>query len=136
MSRIKFPPCVLSGERPVAANRQRVRGIGLAVSVGWRKYGRRYYRFPVCRAGSCTLTVHAPAVAERGGDAFDEDDMPLPRCMFCWSDVELNVIVARSVLETGEQRGCRDDRQGGAGDVRAGRNTTVGLTGYSATHRI
>ena len=47
-----------------------------------------------------TLTVHAPAVAEEVEDAFEEDDMPLPALhVLLVEDIELNVIVARSVLE-------------------------------------
>lgn len=47
-----------------------------------------------------TLTVHAPAVAEEIEDAFEEDDMPLPALnVLLVEDIELNVIVARSVLE-------------------------------------
>ncbi|WLI75623.1 aerobic respiration two-component sensor histidine kinase ArcB [Kosakonia sp. H02] len=47
-----------------------------------------------------TLTVHAPAVAEEVDDAFKEDDMPLPALhVLLVEDIELNVIVARSVLE-------------------------------------
>ncbi len=52
-------------------------------------------------AGSIfTLTVHAPAVAEEVDDAFEDDDMPLPALhVLLVEDIELNVIVARSVLE-------------------------------------
>ncbi len=47
-----------------------------------------------------TLTIHAPSVAEEVDDAFDEDDMPLPALnVLLVEDIELNVIVARSVLE-------------------------------------
>ena len=46
------------------------------------------------------LTIHAPSVAEEVDDAFDEDDMPLPALnVLLVEDIELNVIVARSVLE-------------------------------------
>lgn len=47
-----------------------------------------------------TLTVHAPAVAEEIEDAFEDDEMPLPALnVLLVEDIELNVIVARSVLE-------------------------------------
>lgn len=46
------------------------------------------------------MTIHAPSVAEEVDDAFDEDDMPLPALnVLLVEDIELNVIVARSVLE-------------------------------------
>ncbi len=52
------------------------------------------------KGSTFTLTVHAPAVAEEVEDAFDEDDMPLPALhVLLVEDIELNVIVARSVLE-------------------------------------
>jgi two-component system aerobic respiration control sensor histidine kinase ArcB len=44
--------------------------------------------------------VHAPAVAEEVEDTFENDDMPLPALhVLLVEDIELNVIVARSVLE-------------------------------------
>ncbi|VFS59479.1 Aerobic respiration control sensor protein ArcB [Kluyvera cryocrescens] len=44
--------------------------------------------------------MHAPAVAEEVEDAFEEDEMPLPALhVLLVEDIELNVIVARSVLE-------------------------------------
>lgn len=47
-----------------------------------------------------TLTVHAPAVAEEVEDMLTEDEMPLPALnVLLVEDIELNVIVARSVLE-------------------------------------
>lgn len=53
------------------------------------------------------LTVHAPAVAEEVEDAFDDDEMPLPALhVLLVEDIELNVIVARSVLE---KLGCSVD---------------------------
>lgn len=46
-----------------------------------------------------TLTVHAPSVAEEVEDTLD-DDMPLPALhVLLVEDIELNVVVARSVLE-------------------------------------
>lgn len=51
--------------------------------------------------GSCfTLTVHAPAVDEPTVIDHEEDDLPLPALhVLLVEDIELNVIVARSVLE-------------------------------------
>ncbi len=51
--------------------------------------------------GSCfTLTVHAPAVDEPVLIDNDEDELPLPALhVLLVEDIELNVIVARSVLE-------------------------------------
>ena len=47
-----------------------------------------------------TLTIHAPAVAEEVDDAYTDDEMPLPALhVLLVEDIELNVIVARSVLE-------------------------------------
>ncbi|AJZ91370.1 aerobic respiration two-component sensor histidine kinase ArcB [Cedecea neteri] len=47
-----------------------------------------------------TLTVHAPSVAEEVEDTLEDDDMPLPALhVLLVEDIELNVIVARSVLE-------------------------------------
>ncbi len=52
------------------------------------------------KGSTFTLTIHAPSVAEEADDAFDEDDMPLPALnVLLVEDIELNVIVARSVLE-------------------------------------
>lgn len=46
------------------------------------------------------LTVQAPRVAEEVEDTLDDDDMPLPALhVLLVEDIELNVIVARSVLE-------------------------------------
>jgi two-component system aerobic respiration control sensor histidine kinase ArcB len=46
------------------------------------------------------LSVRAPAVAEEVEDTFDHDAMPLPALhVLLVEDIELNVIVARSVLE-------------------------------------
>ncbi|PWC13123.1 aerobic respiration two-component sensor histidine kinase ArcB [Brenneria roseae subsp. americana] len=51
--------------------------------------------------GSCfTLTVTAPSVDENIGKADADDDMPLPALhVLLVEDIELNVVVARSVLE-------------------------------------
>ncbi|WP_435928876.1 aerobic respiration two-component sensor histidine kinase ArcB [Dryocola sp. BD613] len=47
-----------------------------------------------------TLTVQAPRVAEEVEDTLEDDDMPLPALhVLLVEDIELNVIVARSVLE-------------------------------------
>lgn len=52
------------------------------------------------KGSTFTLTIRAPSVAEEVDDAFDEDDMPLPALnVLLVEDIELNVIVARSVLE-------------------------------------
>lgn len=46
------------------------------------------------------LTVHAPSVAEEVEDMLDDDEMPLPALhILLVEDIELNVVVARSVLE-------------------------------------
>nr|WP_314424527.1 aerobic respiration two-component sensor histidine kinase ArcB [uncultured Erwinia sp.] len=51
--------------------------------------------------GSCfTLTLNAPRVAEEVEDEQPEDDLPLPALhVLLVEDIELNVVVARSVLE-------------------------------------
>ncbi|MBK0002794.1 MULTISPECIES: aerobic respiration two-component sensor histidine kinase ArcB [Erwiniaceae] len=51
--------------------------------------------------GSCfTLTLSAPRVAEEVEDEQPEDDLPLPALhVLLVEDIELNVVVARSVLE-------------------------------------
>ena len=47
-----------------------------------------------------TLTVQAPRVADEVEDTLEDDDMPLPALhVLLVEDIELNVIVARSVLE-------------------------------------
>ncbi len=52
------------------------------------------------KGATFTLTVHAPAIAEEVEDTLAEDDMPLPALnVLLVEDIELNVIVARSVLE-------------------------------------
>ena len=77
-------------------------GIGLAVSKRLAKnMGGEYDVSSQAGKGSIfTLTVHAPAVAEEIEDAFEDDEMPLPALnVLLVEDIELNVIVARSVLE-------------------------------------
>ncbi len=77
-------------------------GIGLAVSRRLAKnMGGDITVSSEPGSGSVfTLTIHAPAVAEEVEDAFDDDDMPLPALhVLLVEDIELNVIVARSVLE-------------------------------------
>ncbi|EFH7632036.1 aerobic respiration two-component sensor histidine kinase ArcB [Escherichia coli] len=77
-------------------------GIGLAVSRRLAKNmgGDITVTSEQGKGSSFTLTIHAPSVAEEVDDAFDEDDMPLPALnVLLVEDIELNVIVARSVLE-------------------------------------
>ncbi|HBJ6069985.1 TPA: aerobic respiration two-component sensor histidine kinase ArcB [Escherichia coli] len=77
-------------------------GIGLAVSRRLAKNmgGDITVTSEQGKASTFTLTIHAPSVAEEVDDAFDEDDMPLPALnVLLVEDIELNVIVARSVLE-------------------------------------
>ncbi|ENF18066.1 aerobic respiration control sensor protein ArcB [Escherichia coli P0304816.11] len=77
-------------------------GIGLAVSRRLAKNmgGDITVTSEQGKGSTFTLTIHAPSVAEKGDDAFDEDDMPLPALnVLLVEDIELNVIVARSVLE-------------------------------------
>ena len=71
-------------------------GIGLAVS---RRLAKNMGGDHVL-SSSIIVLIHAPSVAEEVDDAFDEDDMPLPALnVLLVEDIELNVIVARSVLE-------------------------------------
>ena len=77
-------------------------GIGLAVSRRLAKNmgGDITVTSEQGKGSTFTLTIHAPSVAEEVDDAFDEDDMPLPALnVLLEEDIELNVIVARSVLE-------------------------------------
>lgn len=77
-------------------------GIGLAVSRRLAKNmgGDITITSEQGKGSTFTLTIHAPSVAEEVDDAFDEDDMPLPALnVLLVEDIELNVIVARSVLE-------------------------------------
>ncbi|MCS1974816.1 aerobic respiration two-component sensor histidine kinase ArcB [Escherichia coli] len=77
-------------------------GIGLAVSRRLAKNmgGDITVTSEQGKGSTFTLTIYAPSVAEEVDDAFDEDDMPLPALnVLLVEDIELNVIVARSVLE-------------------------------------
>ncbi|EJA8113738.1 aerobic respiration two-component sensor histidine kinase ArcB [Escherichia coli] len=77
-------------------------GIGLAVSRRLAKNmgGDITVTSEQGKGSTFTLTIHAPSIAEEVDDAFDEDDMPLPALnVLLVEDIELNVIVARSVLE-------------------------------------
>lgn len=77
-------------------------GIGLAVSRRLAKNmgGDITVTSEQGKGSTFTLTIHAPSVAEEVDDAFDEDDMSLPALnVLLVEDIELNVIVARSVLE-------------------------------------
>ncbi|HCN4633088.1 aerobic respiration two-component sensor histidine kinase ArcB [Escherichia coli] len=77
-------------------------GIGLAVSRRLAKNmgGDITVTSEQGKGSTFTLTIHAPSVAEEVDNAFDEDDMPLPALnVLLVEDIELNVIVARSVLE-------------------------------------
>ncbi|HCO6003861.1 TPA: aerobic respiration two-component sensor histidine kinase ArcB [Escherichia coli] len=77
-------------------------GIGLAVSRRLAKNmgGDITVTSEQGKGSTFTLTIHAPSVAEEVDDAFDEDDMPLPALnVLLVEDIELNVIVASSVLE-------------------------------------
>ena len=77
-------------------------GIGLAVSRRLAKNmgGDITVTSEQGKGSTFTLTIHAPSVAEEVDDAFDEDDMPVPALnVLLVEDIELNVIVARSVLE-------------------------------------
>ncbi len=77
-------------------------GIGLAVSRRLAKNmgGDITVTSEQGKGSTFTLTIHAPSVAEEVDDVFDEDDMPLPALnVLLVEDIELNVIVARSVLE-------------------------------------
>ncbi len=101
MSWIKSLPCITvkdsHGGKPATGT-----GIGLAVSRRLAKNmgGDITVTSEQGKGSTFTLTIHAPSVAEEVDDAFDEDDMPLPALnVLLVEDIELNVIVARSVLE-------------------------------------
>jgi two-component system aerobic respiration control sensor histidine kinase ArcB len=77
-------------------------GIGLAVSRRLAKsMGGDITVSSAPGEGSLfTLTVQAPRVADEVEDTLDDDEMPLPALhVLLVEDIELNVIVARSVLE-------------------------------------
>ncbi|MBL0907506.1 aerobic respiration two-component sensor histidine kinase ArcB [Pectobacterium carotovorum] len=76
-------------------------GIGLAVSKRLaQNMGGDIQVSSTQGKGSCfTLTVIAPSVDEVG-NGLDDDDLPLPALhVLLVEDIELNVVVARSVLE-------------------------------------
>ncbi|KHS71609.1 aerobic respiration two-component sensor histidine kinase ArcB [Pectobacterium brasiliense] len=76
-------------------------GIGLAVSKRLaQNMGGDIQVSSTQGKGSCfTLTVTAPSVDEVGS-GLDDDDLPLPALhVLLVEDIELNVVVARSVLE-------------------------------------
>lgn len=78
-------------------------GIGLAVSrrLARNMGGDISVTSQPGKGATFTLTVHAPAIAEEVEDTLAEDDMPLPALnVLLVEDIELNVIVARSVLES------------------------------------
>ncbi|NDJ56179.1 aerobic respiration two-component sensor histidine kinase ArcB [Enterobacteriaceae bacterium 4M9] len=77
-------------------------GIGLAVSRRLAKNmgGDISVVSKPGKGSTFTLTVHAPRVAEEVEDTLEDDDLPLPALhVLLVEDIELNVIVARSVLE-------------------------------------
>lgn len=77
-------------------------GIGLAVSrrLARNMGGDISVTSQPGKGATFTLTVHAPAIAEEVEDTLAEDDMPLPALnVLLVEDIELNVIVARTVLE-------------------------------------
>ncbi|MWL74722.1 response regulator, partial [Escherichia coli] len=77
-------------------------GIGLAVSRRLAKSmgGDITVSSNPGKGSLFALSVHAPAVAEEVEDTFAHDDLPLPALhVLLVEDIELNVIVARSVLE-------------------------------------
>ncbi|CAI2410253.1 Aerobic respiration control sensor protein ArcB [Serratia plymuthica] len=77
-------------------------GIGLAVSKRLaQSMGGDITVSSVQGHGSCfTLTINAPAVQEAESETRAEEDLPLPALhILLVEDIELNVIVARSVLE-------------------------------------
>ncbi|TNV19936.1 aerobic respiration two-component sensor histidine kinase ArcB [Buttiauxella sp. B2] len=77
-------------------------GIGLAVSRRLAKSmgGDITVNSTPGEGSLFTLTVQAPRVADEVEDTLDDDKMPLPALhVLLVEDIELNVIVARSVLE-------------------------------------
>ncbi|BES86571.1 aerobic respiration control sensor protein [Pectobacterium araliae] len=77
-------------------------GIGLAVSkrLAQNMGGDIQVSSTQGQGSRFTLTVVAPSVDESGSDLEDDDDMPLPALhVLLVEDIELNVVVARSVLE-------------------------------------
>ncbi|WP_426446140.1 aerobic respiration two-component sensor histidine kinase ArcB [Siccibacter colletis] len=77
-------------------------GIGLAVSRRLAKSmgGDITVDSQPGRGSIFTLTIQAPRVADEVENTLDEGDMPLPALhVLLVEDIELNVIVARSVLE-------------------------------------
>ncbi|MCV9879717.1 aerobic respiration two-component sensor histidine kinase ArcB [Brenneria izbisi] len=79
-------------------------GTGIGLSVSKRLAQNMGGDIQVTSAqgkGSCfTLTVTAPSIDESGASVDADDDMPLPALhVLLVEDIELNVVVARSVLE-------------------------------------
>lgn len=77
-------------------------GIGLAVSrrLAKRMGGDITLSSKPGEGSLFTLTIQAPRVADRVEDTLDDNEMPLPALhVLLVEDIELNVIVARSVLE-------------------------------------
>lgn len=77
-------------------------GIGLAVSrrLAQSMGGDITVRSAPGSGSSFTVTLQAPHVAEEGIDEQSDEDMPLPALhILLVEDIELNVVVARSVLE-------------------------------------
>lgn len=77
-------------------------GIGLAVSrrLARNMGGDITVQSQPGKGSTFVLTVHAPSVAEEVEDTLEGDDLPLPALhVLLVEDIELNVVVARSVLE-------------------------------------
>lgn len=86
-----------SGGKPATGT-----GIGLAVSRRLAKSmgGDILVHSQPGHGATFSLTVQAPQIAEDVDDMLMDDDMPLPALhVLLVEDIELNVIVARSVLE-------------------------------------